>query len=229
MSERRLIIFDCDGTLVDSQHMIVTAMNQAFDTVGVQRPPREATLGIVGLSLHEAIWRLTDGADHEIINAIREQYRDAWGTLVQDPDHNEPMYDGAREAVLDLAAQPDVVLAIATGKSRRGVDRVLEKFGLTDCFKAIQTADDAPSKPHPGMIENALMETGTAASGAVMIGDTSFDMEMARNAGVAALGVAWGYHPVERLHAGGAQAVADDYAHLMQLLGTLTANEVAAE
>jgi phosphoglycolate phosphatase len=229
VSAPRLIIFDCDGTLVDSQHLIVAAMNQAFGAARLAPPPREAVLGMVGLSLPQAIWRLTGGGDEETVLKIADGYRSAFSVLRQDPDHHEPMYDGAREAILHLVGEQAAVLGIATGKSRRGVDRLLERFGLIRHFATIQTADDAPSKPHPGMIERALAETGLDPSTAVMIGDTTFDIEMARNAGIAGIGVAWGYHPADELQGAGARAVASDYPHLLELLDELTAGRAAAE
>ena len=225
--KRRLVIFDCDGTLVDSQHLIVAAMNRAFETSDMVPPPREDILGIVGLSLPEAIWRLSQGAEEEIVLRITDGYRDAFTVLRQDPTHNEPMYDGALDVVRELAARDDIVLGIATGKSQAGVRRLLERFELSNCFKTVQTADDAPSKPHPGMIERALAETGADTATTVMIGDTSFDMEMARNAGVGGLGVSWGYHPPEHLTDSGAFAIADDYPHLMHLLEQCHAGKVA--
>ena len=123
------------------------------------------------------------------------------------------MYDGAHACVTALLAADDrFVLGIATGKSQRGVARVLERFELVGHFETIQTADDAPSKPHPGMIERALEETGAEKAHTVMIGDTTFDMEMARNAGVTGIGVSWGYHPHEHLDGDGSHEIAHDYA-----------------
>ena len=228
MTKPYLIIFDCDGTLVDSQHLIVAAMERAFGTVGLAPPPREAVLGIVGLSLPEAISRLARNASEETVARIRKSYAGAFGELRQNPDNQEPMYEGAHEAVIELAGREGVVLGIATGKSRKGVDRLLERFQLGDCFATIQTADDAPSKPHSGMIDRAIQETGIEAAATVMIGDTSFDMEMARNAGVRALGVSWGYHPVEMLRSEGAHDVADDYPHLLCMLNGVLAEHPAA-
>ncbi len=224
-----LIIFDCDGTLVDSQHLIAAAMEKAFETVSLAPPPREAVLGIVGLSLPQAISRLATGASEEMIMKITDGYKGAFGALRQNPDNWEPMYEGALEAVRHLASLENVALGIATGKSRRGVDRLLKRFELTSCFATIQTADDAPSKPHPGMIERAITEVDGEAATTVMIGDTTLDMEMARNAGVTAFGVAWGYHPVEQLRAQGAQDVADDYGHLMRMLDDVFAGCHAAQ
>ncbi len=226
---RKLIIFDCDGTLVDSQHLIVAAMEQAFDSVKRTPPEREAILGIVGLSLPEAIWRLTDGEDEGTVMKIRDGYRDAFGVLRRDPKHNEPMYEGAHDAILQLADDTSIELGIATGKSRRGVDNLLERFDLTSCFTTIQTADDAPSKPHPGMIAQALDETGCQATDAVMIGDTTFDMEMARNAGVKGVGVSWGYHPVHLLAQHDVHGIAEDYKQLLSMLDGMFAAKSAAE
>jgi phosphoglycolate phosphatase len=225
----RLIIFDCDGTLVDSQHLIVAAMEMAFKSVNLAPPERDAILGIVGLSLPEAIGRLTQGADEAAITQIRQNYSEAFGVLRQDPVHAEPMYDGARDAIIELASNENTQLGIATGKSRRGVDRMLERFELAPYFVTIQTADVAPSKPHPGMIERALAETGASSTDAVMIGDTTFDMEMANNAGVKAIGVSWGYHPVQLLENEGVHGIADNYAQLLGMLNGIFSARSAAE
>ena len=229
MTNPNLIIFDCDGTLVDSQHLIVAAMERAFGHVGVAPPPREAVLGIVGLSLPQAISRLAVDANEETVMRITKEYSGAFGALRQNPDNQEPMYEGAHEAVVELAGREGVVLGIATGKSRKGVDRLLERFQLGACFATIQTADDAPSKPHSGMIDQAIMETGAAPSATVMIGDTTFDMEMARNAGVKPLGVSWGYHPVQMLRAEGVVDVAEDYPHLLRILNDHLAGQQAIQ
>jgi phosphoglycolate phosphatase len=229
---RRLVIFDCDGTLVDSQHVIVAAMEMAFAGAGLPAPQREAVLSIVGLSLPEAIWRVKLAHDIEpdeaLLGRLLDGYRQAFGALRQDPAHDEPMFPGALEGVRALAARDGVLLGIATGKSRRGVDRLLARFGLVDCFSTIQTADDAPSKPHPAMIEQAMAEAGTGRHETLMVGDTSFDIEMARNAGVPGLGVAWGYHSPDVLQKAGAAAVAADFADLLAVIdGHMGAVEVA--
>ena len=225
----RLIIFDCDGTLVDSQHLIVAAMELAFESVNLSPPGRDAILGIVGLSLPEAIRRLTQEKSEDTVSQIRENYSQAFGVLRKDPNHAEPMYEGARDAIIQLAAHEDILLGIATGKSRRGVDRLFERFDLAPYFATIQTADVAPSKPHPGMIERALAETGCRREHAVMIGDTSFDMEMANNAGVKAIGVSWGYHPVHLLESEGVHGIVDNYTQLLGMLDGIFSARSAAE
>ncbi|MCK5090117.1 MAG: HAD-IA family hydrolase [Hyphomicrobiaceae bacterium] len=208
--------------------MIVAAMNQAFDSVNMEPPGREAVLGIVGLSLPEAITKLTQGGSEETVMAISKNYSQAFGTLRQNPDLEEPMYEGARDAIIQLVENDGFLLGIATGKSRRGVDRMLERFELAPYFVTFQTADVAPSKPHPGMIERALSETGASPCDTVMIGDTTFDMEMARNARVKGLGVSWGYHPVSLLEQAGVHAIADDYAQLLHMLEDMFAAKRAA-
>lgn len=203
----KLYIFDCDGTLVDSQHLIVEAMNMSFRANGVELLPREEILSIVGLSLPLAIETLMPDEPPYMIAAVTDGYRDAFTVLRKDPRNHEPLYDGIRQVVETLAARDDAVLGIATGKSIRGVDRLLDRMGWTSHFVTIQTADTHPSKPNPSMIETAMREAGAEPGNTIMIGDTTFDMQMARNAGVSALGVSWGYHPVEALHAEGAHDV----------------------
>ncbi|MDQ0316099.1 HAD-IA family hydrolase [Amorphus orientalis] len=199
----KLILFDCDGTLVDSQHIIVAAMERAFDAEGFPAPERTAILGIIGLSLPQAVGALV-GAEHvgEVPRVV-EAYKNSFRDLRADAAHHEPLFPGIEALLHDLHRADDLLLGIVTGKSRRGVDMVLKRFELEGRFATIQTADDAPSKPHPGMVEQALAETGAERQATVVIGDTSFDMQMAKSAGVTAIGVGWGYHPVEALVAAG--------------------------
>lgn len=220
----KLIIFDCDGTIVDSQHAIVAAMNEAFRSHGLPAPQRSAVVGVVGLSLGEAVQRLLPVDDSAVVHAVAESYKAAFAELRSRPDHDEPLFPGAREAIHRLAASPDVVLGVATGKSRRGVDVLFEREGLGAYFHTIQTADNHPSKPHPSMIERAIAETGSERGMTVMVGDTVFDVEMARYAGVGALGVAWGYHPPEALARAGAHEVIDDYRALDGAIARVLAN-----
>ncbi len=211
----KLVIFDCDGTLVDSQHVIVAAMTQAFEACGLPAPSADATRSIIGLSMMEAITALHPQVDRAGAETLIESYRNAWLSMNRGP---EPMFDGAEAVIRTLAARDDVVLGIATGKSQRGVRRLLEEKELTHCFVTIQTADDAPSKPHPGMIERALSDTGADLAAAVMIGDTVFDIEMAVNADVHPVGVSWGYHPDEHLVQAGARHVVNHFNELEPLL-----------
>lgn len=218
MAPPRLILFDCDGTLVDSQLMICAAMQQAFDDHGLVCPPRKTVLSIVGLSLPTAVERLAQGRPGFPLESVVERYKAAFFALRQSETHMEPLYPGARETVDALALRGDVVLGVATGKSQRGVRAVLGHHGLLERFAIIKTADDAPSKPHPGMVLDAMAETGSQPHETMLIGDTTYDMEMARSAGAQAIGVSWGYHPVDALHAAGAHEVVDSFADLGRML-----------
>jgi len=208
-----LVIFDVDGTLLDSQAHILGAMARAFDGIGKPCPPRDEVLGIVGLSLPQAMARLAPDLDGE---ALVAGYKAAFGALRAERD--SPLYPGAREALERLAAR-GIPLGIATGKSRRGLDHVLAAHGLAPMFATTQVADDHPSKPHPSMILAALAETGADPAQAVMIGDTSFDIEMGRAAGVRTIGVSWGYHP--RAALAGAEVVIDRFDALDAALDQL--------
>lgn len=220
MTDLRLIMFDCDGTLVDSQHVILDAMNQAFVQHGMACPDMDAVRRVIGLGLVEAVEVLVPHLDRDAHVSLAQSYKDAFGELRKDPRHMEPLFPGVLET-LEALAGAGCLLGVATGKSRRGLNSTLNLHGLRDLFVTLQTVDDAPSKPHPGMIENALRATGARREDTVMIGDTVFDIRMARNAGVHPLGVSWGYHPAEELTEAGARHVLDDYAGLSPWLGTL--------
>lgn len=225
MTERlRLVIFDVDGTLVDSQASILAAMRDAFQAAGLPVPSREATLGIVGLSLPEAMARLVPDAGQAGHAHLAELYKSAFLALRRAgrAEAEAPLYPGARDTIQRLDADGFLVSA-ATGKARRGLDHFLDSHNLARHFIATQTADDAPSKPHPGMVLNCLAATGVAPADAVIVGDTEFDMEMGRAAGVRRIGVAWGYHEVARVRSGGAEAVARDFGELDRLLEGLWA------
>lgn len=228
----KLIIFDCDGTLVDSQHMICAAMRQAYEAHNLSVPPREHLLAIVGLSLPDAFRRLAERAgavDNHPVEGLVTCYKTAFADLRQSDNHLEPLYPGARETLDSLAARPDTVLGIATGKSQRGVRAVLGRHGLAERFATIQTSDDAPSKPHPGMVLAAMRATGVAVHDTVVIGDTVFDLDMARAAGARAIGVAWGYHPAEALVAAGADAMIGEFSELVPALDCLWPSVPAPE
>jgi phosphoglycolate phosphatase len=220
-----LIIFDCDGTIVDSQHMIVAAMAHAFAAHGLSALPRERTLAIVGLSLNQAVARLLPDADAGFVEQVAQSYKGAFGELRRDSNHQEPAYPGAIEAIRALSRRPDTILGIATGKSRRGVAAIFDRFDLHPHFVTIQTADGHPSKPHPSMITTAIQEVGATAASTVMIGDTTFDIEMAKNADVAGIGVAWGYHPVDQLKLAGAHEIVATYGDLIPAIDRLLSPE----
>ena len=209
---KRLVIFDVDGTLVDSQAHILAAMTQAFGAMDHPMPQREAVLGIVGLSLPIAVARLAPELPASAHAELVEGYKVAFMSLRTET--LSPLYPGAAEVLSLLAQAPGVVLGIATGKSRRGMDHIMAGHGWAVRFATVQVSDDHPSKPHPSMIAACLRDTGISAANAVMVGDTTFDMDMARAAGAQGLGVSWGYHPAEHLGAN----VIDDFAALPETL-----------
>lgn len=213
----RLVVFDCDGTLVDSQHLIIEAMANAFGEHGLDVPPPDAIRHVVGLSLVEAVADLATYATIAECEAIAHSYRNAFHELRRRPELIEPMFDGAKQALVELGRRAHL-LGMATGKSKRGADAVLAHHGLTELFVSVQTGDRHPSKPHPGMLEQVMDETGSRPDETVLIGDTTFDMAMARAARVRPIGVAWGYHPIGALRHAGAAEVVHDFDQLLRML-----------
>ncbi|MET0371820.1 MAG: HAD-IA family hydrolase [Sphingobium sp.] len=213
-----LAVFDCDGTLVDSQHSIVAAMTRAFEGAKLAPPERPAILSIVGLSLPHAMARLLPDAEADYHHHLAERYKRAFHALRGDGQVHEPLYPGIADLIADLDAA-GWLLGIATGKSDRGLDIVLRHHGLLPRFVTLQTADRHPSKPHPSMLHTAMAEAGATPEATVMIGDTLFDIDMARAAGVRAIGVGWGYHNPQDLRDAGAHAVAMDSAALRGHIG----------
>jgi phosphoglycolate phosphatase len=202
----RLALFDCDGTLVDSQHTICSAMTSAFIAMGREPPAPERTRRIVGLSLVEAMQALLPGEAAWVHADLAERYKRAFLDLRGRGLVEEPLFDGIKE-LLDRLEADGWLLGVATGKSDRGLGLCLDCHRLAGRFVTLQTADRHPSKPHPSMIEQAMADAGAGPATTMMIGDTSFDMAMARAAGATAIGVAWGYHAPEELRAAGAHHV----------------------
>jgi len=209
----RLAVFDCDGTLVDGQADVLFAMRRAFERARMPAPEPMRVRSLVGLSLGVAIRQLAPAASEEEARALTEYYKSSFRARREEGLLDEPLYDGIADLLQRLHAA-GWQLAVATGKSDRGLAACLAAHGIAELFTSLQTADRHPSKPHPAMLEAALFEAGAQPGEAVMIGDTSFDIDMARAAGVASIGVAWGYHRAEELTAAGAGALAYNAAEL---------------
>ena len=224
----RLFVFDCDGTLVDSQHNIIAAMGEAWRRHDLRPPAAADVRRVVGLTLEVAIARMLPQAEDGLHRSLAASYREIIHALraeeVPGGVSAEPLFPGIRELILQLDA-PDVFLGVATGKNLRGLEHTLASHGLRERFHTLQTADLCRSKPDPEMVHRAMVEVAMEPAATVVIGDTSFDMEMARAAGTTAVGVAWGYHAVEDLWAAGAQAV---ISHPAELLGELRRMAAAA-
>ncbi|MEM9551293.1 MAG: HAD-IA family hydrolase [Pseudomonadota bacterium] len=213
----RLILFDVDGTLVDSQAAIVQAMHAAFDAIRHPVPERPVLLSVIGLSLDRAMQHLTPDLGSSDHARMAEVYKTTFSAnRTELGAAHAPLYPGARNMLDQLAGMSGHVLGVATGKSQRGLDALIEAHGLGDHFITRQVADHHPSKPHPSMIQTAMDETGADPRDTVMIGDTSFDMEMARAAGVTGIGVSWGYHSAEALGVDHVLSTFDDLPEVLQ-------------
>jgi len=215
----RLAVFDCDGTLVDSQHIIIEAMGQALDSCRLPAASDDSIKRVVGLSLEEAVAQILplEQREPETVLAVCDAYKAAFQILRKDPLQTEPLFAGCREVIETLSAQ-GFLLAVATGKSQKGLLNTLQRHGLQDAFMSLQTADLCMGKPHPEMLQKAMADCGVLEAHCVMIGDTSYDIHMAQNAHVASIGVSWGYHPAEELEAAGANVIAEDYHDIPKLM-----------
>ena len=213
----RFVVFDCDGTLVDGQAAICETMELAFANAGLVAPERNKVRRIVGLSLPYALRELAPEASDDQRHAVVEAYKLGYRDLRLSGALREPLFEGIAALIDELDAEGRL-LGVATGKSDRGLHACLDTHGIKHRFVSLQTADRHPSKPHPAMLEAALDDAGVSPGDAVMIGDTSFDMEMAVAAGVRAIGVSWGYHEPRELLDAGASAVAETAQQLGDLI-----------
>ena len=204
----RLAIFDCDGTLVDSGANIHAALTDAFHEHGLEVPPSHVSRKVIGLSLVEAMAALLPEAEQAEHLVLAESYKRHFQRARFEGRVEEPLFEGIPE-LLDELEEGGWLLAVATGKSDRGLSLCLACHGYAERFVSLQTADRHPSKPHPSMVEQAIADAGAAPETTVVIGDTAFDMGMAVNAGATAIGAGWGYHEAAELLAAGAVAVAD--------------------
>lgn len=214
-AHNKLVIFDCDGTLVDSQHMIISAMHATYEKLKLEPEDDLRIRATVGLSPLEtmAALRPDDTVDfhHMMALTFKQTFYESRISNMAGPD---PLYPGTRDVLVRLQDE-GYLLGVATGNSNRGLARVIDEHNLDGFFVTLQTADNHPSKPHPSMIHTAIADAGSHESLTVMVGDTSFDMRMARAAGCHALGVNWGYHSEDELRMGGAHDVIDTYSDVM--------------
>jgi phosphoglycolate phosphatase len=189
----RLIVFDWDGTLMDSEAQIVACLRAAMRDLELQPLADDVLRNVIGLGLREAVDTLVPGRDAAFHEAFVGHYREHWFA-----SEDSSLFDDARE-VLELCRQQGFLLGVATGKSRRGLDRALDETGLGDCFNATRCADEAPSKPHPQMLVDIMQRLDVRPGQTIMVGDTEYDMAMATNAGAGKVAVTTGVHTPERL------------------------------
>lgn len=209
-----LIVFDMDGTLIDTHGLISEHMATAFARNGLPAPTPADVSQIIGLSLPIAVARLATGSDAATVDRLVDSYRTAYRQSVEQNTDREPLYPGVRAALDRLRNNPATLLGIATGKQLAGVHRILGNHGLAGHFVTLQTPDHNPSKPHPSMLLRAMAETGMSPNETIMVGDTVFDIELAVNAGCQSVGVTWGYHDAGDLVRAGAGAMIDSYEEL---------------
>lgn len=228
MTSLKLAVFDVDGTLIDSREIIHRAMDRAFTRAGLGEMPYDRVRTIVGLELSEAIARLApQDIGHHRLSLLCAYYKEAFVEQRADPGFEEPLYGGARET-LERLSDEGWLLGVATGKARRGLDIVFGHHGLHRYFQTLQTVDHGVGKPNPRMVLDAMAETGARAQETVVIGDTSFDMAMARSAGTRALGVSWGFHTAEEIASGGAHEIHHSYDTLNDALSRFVPDEGGA-
>ncbi|MER0237825.1 HAD-IA family hydrolase [Fulvimarina sp. MAC8] len=223
----KAVLFDCDGTIADSAGLICDIMERCFIAHGLEPPAREATRSIIGLSLDTAIAALRPSLTRFEVERLADAYRNEYRLERTRPHFADHLFDGMADLVRDLASREYVLVGMVTGKSRRGVAALTASHGLTEAFSVVRTADDCPSKPHPAMVLESCAELGLDPLHAVVVGDTSFDMEMARAAGSTAIGVSWGSHTPDHLVRSGSHQVTETVPDLASALDLWLACEPA--
>jgi phosphoglycolate phosphatase len=209
----KLAVFDVDGTLVDSRVILMHTAHTAFTELGLPAPTYDEVRQIVGLSLYEGLAQLAPDMTTDQVEAVVALYRSIFTELRRQPGFVEPLYPGAADLLERLKAQ-GWRIAMATGKSRRGVNNIVEMHRWADLFDSTHCADDGPGKPHPAMLIEAMRALDATREETVMIGDTAHDIRMAQAAGVRAVGVSWGFHTREELEACHPDCIADTFGEL---------------
>ncbi len=222
----RLAVWDVDGTLVDSRSSIFRAAVEAANVIGVEPPTYSDVRAIVGISLFEALQQMRPDLDQATVQAYTDEFKNAFLRFHDDPDFTEGLYVGATDSIRRLK-DDGWFIGMATGQSRRGVERNLDLHGWRDLFDITFCADDGPSKPHPHMLECNMKALGLDPHQTVMIGDTTHDITMARRAKVHALGVSWGFHTPEELEAAGAHRIVHTFDELNVALDAFAPESVS--
>jgi phosphoglycolate phosphatase len=216
--KKKLFLFDCDGTILDSVGIIHDSMVRTFGEAGYSVPSQTQTRSIIGLTLNLAIARLMNRQVDPEIETMTARYKQHFHKIYNQPDFSQSLFDGMGNLIAGFAGHDRADLGIVTGKSRRGMDMFFLKHGFGSDFKTVRTADDCPSKPHPAMVLECCSEMNILPENTFVIGDSVFDMEMAKAAGTTAIGVAWGYNEIAQLRAAGADLIAEDANHLKDIL-----------
>ena len=214
----KLILFDCDGTLIDSSDIIHECMTRAFREGGLVPPELAQTRSIIGLSLDLAIGKLLDREVDDEIVQLAESYKTNFRSMRLEPGFHEPVFDGIVDLLDVLSRHDEILIGMVTGKSRRGVRAIFDAHGFGAQFLAVRTADDCPSKPHPAMVLECCSELGIDPAATIVVGDAIYDMQMAKAAGARAVGVSWGCENIERLRSAGADDILEHPSDLLRLV-----------
>lgn len=215
-----LVLFDCDGTLIDSAHVIHLCMERTFQEVGLDAPQLHHTKSIIGLTLDVAIAQMLQRPVDDLVLKMAALYRQNSLALRAEGPVHEPFFDGIWDVLQTLMQRDETLVGIVTGKSRRGLDALIELHDIGSTIVTSRTADECPSKPNPAMVLECCAETGIAPSDTVVVGDAIFDMQMARSAGATAIGVSWGYSNAAELTETGAHHILQDPSGLLPLIAT---------
>jgi phosphoglycolate phosphatase len=221
MNRLRLAVFDLDGTLIDSAASIVTAIRACWSACGFPDLDPAAARRIIGLPWEESVRLLMPGSGDAEVAAIRAYYDDVAAGRRPAPPRDEKPFPGAHEALGALEAE-ETLLAIVTSRGNHRVHDILSACGFAGRFLTIKTVDHGPGKPNPYLLQRAMAEAGVEPGDTVMIGDTTFDVMMARSAGAASVGVSWGVHESHELTAAGAHRIAERFDEVPDLVRMLT-------
>lgn len=212
MTKAKLLVFDWDGTLMDSENQIVSCIEAAIRDLKLEPRTRDEIRNIIGLGLRESVTTLFPGSSETFVSDFAARYRDYWYRT-----ETSPLFPGVKET-LEVLHSEGFLLGIATGKGRRGLDKVLSETGLEDVFHATRCADESRSKPHPQMLQEIMQELSVPAPATLMIGDSEYDLEMAQKAGVRAVAVSYGVHDWGRLQQFKPVATLDQIGEIMDWL-----------
>ncbi|GKX34345.1 MAG: hydrolase [Rhizobiaceae bacterium MnEN-MB40S] len=216
----KLVLFDCDGTLIDSAHVIHASMEKTFAEAGLAVPELHHTKSIIGLTLDKAFSVLLQEEINDRIVDMVVRYKHHSLTMREEEEVHEPFYDGIWDLLDELRGRDDILLGVVTGKSRRGLDNLLARHDLEKAIITSRTADECPSKPHPAMVLECCRDVGVDAADTIVVGDAIYDMQMARSAAARAIGVTWGYStPGELTKAGAHSTISHPSEVLDHLMG----------
>ncbi len=216
-----LVAFDCDGTLVDSQHSYITAINEAFAFMSLRPPSRARILRHIGLPTQAVMRAHAPDIDENTLARMSKVYNETLTGLSQQDDRGEVLFDGMRHIIETLGKRDDVLLAIITMKSRRGLMRVVDVHNIRSFFQSLQSADDGPGKPAPDLLLAAMRECGIAPERTIMVGDTIYDILMAQAAKAKAIGIGWGYQTRAELEEAGADVIVEESSALYSVLADM--------